>query len=92
MSHTTQRHDTPASPIGITAVLRLPTVIRITGLGRSTIYHWMDRGLFPRPIQLGPRAIGWLAGDIDRWLLSRRQGEQKVSGTSALANPRCRGE
>lgn len=92
MSYTTQDHDPQASAAWRTAILRLPNVMSKTGLGRSTIYAWMEKDLFPRPVHLGPRAIGWLAGDIDQWVLSRRESAQRDSHTSALAVPRCRGE
>ncbi|WP_175675509.1 AlpA family phage regulatory protein [Burkholderia ambifaria] len=30
-------------------LLRLPTVISMVGLGKTTIYHMMKEGSFPRP-------------------------------------------
>jgi prophage regulatory protein len=36
---------------------RLPTVIKLTGLGRSTTYRWVAEGTFPLPGSLGPPAI-----------------------------------
>ena len=50
---------------------RLPTVLKLTGLGRSTIYRWVADGLFPPPVRLGPRAIAWRWSDLDRWTQSR---------------------
>jgi len=38
--------------------LRLPKVRQRTGLGRSTIYHLVARGLFPAPVRLTLRAVG----------------------------------
>ena len=76
MSNKTQQHDTQASGAAGTAVLRLPTVILKTGLGRSTIYDWMGKGHFPRPIHLGPRAVGWLTSEIEQWVLSRRDQQR----------------
>jgi prophage regulatory protein len=52
-------------------ILRLPVVKSRTGLSRSTIYLRITEGLFPKPVNLGGRAVGWLASDIDRWLASR---------------------
>lgn len=52
-------------------ILRRPQVEQVTGLKRSTIYAWISQGLFPRPISLGGRAVGWLASDIDAWLVCR---------------------
>ena len=50
---------------------RLPTVIKLTGLGRSTIYRWIAEGTFPSPVRLGPRAIAWRWSDLERWTQSR---------------------
>lgn len=52
-------------------VLRLQEVIRITGMGRSSIYKWMSEGTFPSPLSLGIRSVGWLEADIQEWLGSR---------------------
>ena len=49
-------------------ILRMPEVCHITGLGKSTIYKKLADGLFPDPVRLGPRAMGWRANDIDKWL------------------------
>jgi prophage regulatory protein len=50
---------------------RLPVVLRVTGLGRSTIYSWIADGSFPVPVRLGPRAVAWRWSDLDRWTQSR---------------------
>ncbi|ORT48955.1 AlpA family transcriptional regulator [Vibrio sp. qd031] len=49
-------------------IMRLPEVINMTGLSRSTIYLRMYHGVFPQPISLGERAIGWLQTDVEQWL------------------------
>ena len=54
------------------AILRMPEVIRLVGLGRSTIYEMIAKGNFPRPVSLGRRAVGWIAGDIRNWLQNRQ--------------------
>jgi len=48
-------------------LLRLPAVIRRTGLSRSTIYRLMGEKQFPLPVKLSERAVGWRGSDIDRW-------------------------
>ncbi len=52
-------------------ILRRPQVEERTGLSRSTIYLFMDQGDFPKPISLGPRAVGWLENEIQDWLAAR---------------------
>jgi prophage regulatory protein len=46
-------------------------VIRTISAARSTIYDWMQRGLFPKPYKLGPRRVAWLEREVNEWMLSR---------------------
>lgn len=55
-------HET-AAPL----FLRMPMVVRMTGLGRSTIYRLIANKKFPGPVRLGDRAVAWRQSDIDRW-------------------------
>lgn len=50
---------------------RLPTVLQLTGLGRSTIYRLVARGSFPRPVRVGLRAVAWRWSDLEQWSRSR---------------------
>jgi prophage regulatory protein len=58
----TERHD-PLSPL----LLRLPSVMKLTGLGRSTIYRLVAEQRFPSPVRLGQRAVGWRRDDLAAW-------------------------
>ncbi|RYH17532.1 MAG: AlpA family transcriptional regulator [Alcaligenaceae bacterium] len=49
-------------------VLRLPAVIHRVGLSRSTIYNRQRSGSFPKPVKLGPRAVGFIEREIDAWI------------------------
>ena len=51
--------------------VRLPDVIRHTGLSRSSIYRRVADGAFPAPYSLGPRTSGWRWGELQEWLESR---------------------
>lgn len=46
------------------AILRRKTVEGLTGYSRSTIYLRIAQGLFPKPVSLGARAVGWPAVDV----------------------------
>lgn len=63
-------------------VLRLPKVVDRTGVPRASIYLKISQGLFPPPISLGERSVGWLESEIDEWInrqieLSRNLKEKK---------------
>ncbi|MFC1814397.1 helix-turn-helix transcriptional regulator [Thermodesulfobacteriota bacterium] len=53
------------------SILRRKQVEKRTGLSRSTIYLRIQEGTFPRPINLGVRAVGWLENEIEAWLAAR---------------------
>jgi len=53
---------TPAASLH--AILRLPDVMRETGLSRSTVWQHSKRGLLPRPVKLTARNVGWPAAEI----------------------------
>lgn len=39
--------------------LRLPAVMKLTGLGRSTIYRMVADNRFPCPVRIAIRAVAW---------------------------------
>ena len=52
-------------------ILRLPDVLRKTGLSRSTIYDMISSGEFPRQVKIGRRAVGWISDEVDLWIHQR---------------------
>ena len=48
----------------VKTILRLPAVKAETGASRSTIYLRIQQGLWPRPVRLGPRSVGWPASEV----------------------------
>ncbi len=51
--------------------LRMPSVMQMTGLGRSTIYRLMAQQKFPCPVRLGVRAVAWRQSELDVWSQTR---------------------
>src|SRR3989344_2604257 len=45
-------------------IFRLPSVKSETGLSRSTLYLRISQGLWPKPVSLGARAVGWPAHEV----------------------------
>ncbi|GAB6406501.1 helix-turn-helix transcriptional regulator [Pseudomonas sp. MHK4] len=61
-------------------IIRLKEVMDLTGLARSTIYKFISGGLFPKPISLGDRCVGWLESEVHDWILSKvKERDQLVS-------------
>ena len=52
-------------------LLRLPAVLRATGLARSTVYRMVAARTFPAPVKLAKRAVGWRQDDVRQWANGR---------------------
>lgn len=53
------------------SILRRKQVQARTGLSRSTIYLYVKADLFPKPVALGPRAVGWIESEVSDWIAER---------------------
>ena len=51
----------------IKKIYRLPEVMDMTGLSRSSIYLRVSTNEFPKPVKIGRRAIGWPEDSIIAW-------------------------
>lgn len=60
-------------------ILRLPDVLKATGLTRSPLYELMSDGDFPRPVKLGRRAVGWKSSEVEQWIEGRERAPVAAS-------------
>ncbi|WP_255490548.1 AlpA family transcriptional regulator [Duganella sp. SG902] len=49
-------------------MLHLKEVMKICGLGRTSVYDAVQRGEFPPPVPLLTRAPRWIHQEIQSWL------------------------
>lgn len=47
--------------------LRMPQVMVMTGLKRSTIYALITKNQFPKPVKLTKTAAAWVESEIAEW-------------------------
>ena len=59
-------------------IIRLPEVIKMTGLSRSSIYAFKDAGTFPETVKLGKRSVGWVEAQVIEWISTRVQKTKPV--------------
>lgn len=52
-------------------IIKLPEVVRRTGLSDASIFRYEKSGKFPKRRNLGGRAIGWLASEVDQWIAAQ---------------------
>lgn len=55
----TQQNNTPSNKL-----LRLPEVLKIVPVSRSTWYRGVDSGIYPKPVKISKRAVAWRADEI----------------------------
>ena len=47
-----------------TGFLRLPQVLKLIPIGKSTWWAKVKAGIYPQPVKLGSKTAVWLASDI----------------------------
>ena len=63
--------STESVPNSSHVILRMPQVLAMTGLSRSTLLRRERARDFPAKLRLGgpgSRAVGWRRADVERWL------------------------
>jgi prophage regulatory protein len=61
------------------AFLRRAQVERLTGFSVSTLYRLAKSGDFPKPVKIGARASGWIAGEVEAWIEARVAASREVA-------------
>ena len=46
-------------------------VLELIPIGKSTMYLMIANGEFPKPKQLGARAVAWSRAEIDAWIADK---------------------
>jgi len=66
-THETGRmcHMNTTSP---NSFVRLPQVLKETGLSRATLYRKVQDGTFPKQSRIATRCVGWRRSALDQWL------------------------
>jgi len=60
-------------------IIRLKDVMATTGLGRSSIYKYVQEGAFPKPVRLGGRSTGWVEDEVEEWVIEKiAQRDEKL--------------
>lgn len=61
--------------------MRLPEVIHVSGLSRSTIYDLISRSAFPTQVSLGGKNVAWLASEVTAWMNERiaARGQERAA-------------
>jgi prophage regulatory protein len=66
-------------------LIRIKSVINLTGLSKSYIYQLRDKKLFPQSIQLvaGGSSVAWVEKEVLDWIESRIQARTQSRNEAA---------
>ena len=74
--------ETPAQAAPGRTFLRLKAVLAKTGLATSSLYDFIEKGAFPKPVPLSERRVAWLLDEVESWMEARinarASGEKSV--------------
>jgi prophage regulatory protein len=56
-------------------IVRRPEVLELLQISRSNLYKKIENGLFPKPINLGARAVAWLNSENEAVLSAMIAGQ-----------------
>ena len=51
----------------LTQFIRLPEVLKLTQMGRTTMWRLVRDGRFPKPTRIGPNSVAWRESDYEAW-------------------------
>lgn len=53
-------------------LIKLPEVLALCAISKTTLYRLVNEGDFPKPVQLsGKRSVAWRFREIEAWIESR---------------------
>jgi predicted DNA-binding transcriptional regulator AlpA len=68
-----QSINSPPASLPLEGYARMPTVRAVAGnVGSSTIWLWVKKGVFPKPVKLGPNVTAWRVDELRDWLATKR--------------------
>ena len=57
-------------------LIPIATVAHLVGVAPITINRWTGRGVFPRPVTLGPKTKRWERETVIKWINERKQDRE----------------
>lgn len=71
-------NDDKAAHDSGTGFYRLPDVLKLVPVKRSSLLRWVQLGQFPAPYRLGPRASAWSRREVQDWCEARMKARDEV--------------
>ena len=68
-------HTTKHPPLPAEGFVRLPQVLAVLPIGKTTWWEGIKKGRYPAPVKLGPRTTAWRVEDIRKLISSMSEGD-----------------
>lgn len=62
-------------PLPAEGFVRLPQVLHVLPIGKTSWWEGVKSGRYPAPVKLGPRTTAWRVSDIRELLTSVEEGD-----------------
>lgn len=53
-------------------IVKIKGACEMLSISRATMYRLIEKGEFPKPMQLSTRSVGFHIDDINKWIEERR--------------------
>lgn len=60
-------------------LIRLPQVLQMVPVSKTTWYAMIKANEAPRPVDLGPRSVAWVKEDIENWIQQKADARKLAS-------------
>ena len=74
VSQPPQPRPAPRDVLGDVYISAVEVCRKIGGIGKSTLYLWIKKGIFPPGTRIGPRRTAWSTATVDQWLQRQAGG------------------
>jgi prophage regulatory protein len=61
-------------------LMRLDETCEMAGIKKTTAYKMMNEGIFPKPVNVGERAVRWVSTEIETWIKDRMEERDALAG------------
>ena len=60
-------------------LIRLEEVCDTAGIGKTSVYKLIGEGAFPKPVNIGGRAVRWVSSEIEAWIMERMEDRDDLA-------------
>lgn len=68
-------------------LIKRAELLTLVPMSAPTIYRNIQRGLFPRPVKIGPQHVAWRLSQVEQWM-----ADLPLAGGSAMDMAKGSGE